>query len=192
MLASIMRKLAIMLAALVIAFGPPPVLAQNDKAGKASQSDNRGSSGKADKNEKSEPPGQSNKDARPEPPGQTKNSDKPEPPGQSNRDDRPSGGNDGSTTGSVPRRSDTPAPPSTGRSVTEELDEATQAVRSQEALPLARIVAVAESRSTGHVVNARLVRIDGVLLYQLTLLDVDGRSWREFYYARSGNPVVLP
>jgi len=36
------------------------------------------------------------------------------------------------------------------------------------------------------------VRVSGVLLYQLTLLDDAGHSWRVYYHALRGNPVVLP
>ena len=70
--------------------------------------------------------------------------------------------------------------------------EAQRAVETHQALPLARIVAVAATRSEGRVVNAKLMRIDDTLLYELTLLDETGRSWREYYYARTGNPVISP
>ena len=42
------------------------------------------------------------------------------------------------------------------------------------------------------MVNAKLLQIDDTLLYELTLLDETGRSWREYYYARTGNPVIIP
>jgi hypothetical protein len=122
------------------------------------------------------PPGQAADKA--EPPGQANRGDKPEPPGQA--------GGGPNTPGP-----DGNGPPGQGGAATEQ-DDAQRAVERHEALPLARIVAVAETRSSGHVINARLVRIDGVLLYQLTLLDDGGRSWREYYYARTGNPVVIP
>lgn len=71
-------------------------------------------------------------------------------------------------------------------------DEALRAVERREALPLAHIVAIAERRPAGgSVVNARLVRIRDFLLYQLTMLDDTGRSWRDYYYARSGNPAEI-
>lgn len=122
------------------------------------------------------PPGQAADKA--EPPGQANRGDKPEPPGQAGDGPNPPG-------------PDGNGPPGQGETATEQ-DDAQRAVERHEALPLARIVAVAETRSDGHVINARLVRIDGVLLYQLTLLDDGGRSWREYYYARTGNPVVIP
>lgn len=126
------------------------------------------------------PPGQATKSDKAEPPGQAKSEDKPEPP----RGPNPPG-----LDGAGPPGPDGNGPP--GQSNSAEQDDAQRAVENREALPLARIVAVAEGRSTGHVINARLVRVDGVLLYQLTLLDESGRSWREYYYARTGNPVII-
>ena len=125
------------------------------------------------------PPGQATKSGKAEPPGQAKSEDKPEPP----RGPNPPGPD-----GAGPPGPDGNGPP--GQSNSAEQDDAQRAVENREALPLARIVAVAEGRSTGHVINARLVRVDGVLLYQLTLLDESGRSWREYYYARTGNPAI--
>lgn len=104
------------------------------------------------------------------PPGQAAKPGQADPPGQAKKEDKPE-------------------PPGQGSAADQ--DEAQRAVETHEALPLARIVAVAETRSAGHVINARLVRVDGVLLYQLTLLDEDGRSWREYYHARTGHPVVI-
>jgi len=70
-------------------------------------------------------------------------------------------------------------------------DEAQQAVQEQAALPLAKIIKIAEGRQVGRVINARLLRVSGVLLYQLTRLDDGGNSWRDYYNAATGNPVVL-
>jgi len=74
--------------------------------------------------------------------------------------------------------------------VSSDQDAAQQAVRRHEAMPLARIIGIAERRTPARVINARLLRVSGVLLYQLTLLDKDGRSWRDYYAAASGNPVM--
>jgi len=71
-------------------------------------------------------------------------------------------------------------------------NEAQKAVEERRALPLAKIIKIAERRDKGTVINARLVRVSGVLLYQLTLLNDAGRSWRVYYHAQRGNPVVLP
>jgi hypothetical protein len=70
-------------------------------------------------------------------------------------------------------------------------DAAHSAVLRLEALPLAKIIKIAERRMAGRVINARLLRVSGVLLYQLTRLDEVGRSWRDYYNAATGNPVVL-
>jgi uncharacterized membrane protein YkoI len=127
--------------------------------------------GQVDKADKPDPPGQAKPD-KPQPPGQVKNGDKPQPPGQVKKGDGPAA-----------------APPGTAAA---EVDEAQQAVERHEALPLAKIITIAEAGTTGRVINARLVRIDSTLLYQLTFLDDAGRSWRAYYYARSGNPVNIP
>jgi hypothetical protein len=70
-------------------------------------------------------------------------------------------------------------------------DAAQQAVERLEALPLAKIVKIAERRAVGKVINARLLRVSGVLLYQLTRLDDGGKSWRDYYNAATGNPVLV-
>lgn len=71
-------------------------------------------------------------------------------------------------------------------------DAAQRAVQRREALPLSKIIGIAQKQTEGRVINARLLRVSGVLLYQLTILDGEGRSWRDYYSAASGNPVVLP
>ena len=70
-------------------------------------------------------------------------------------------------------------------------DDALRAVEEREALPLVRIVMIAKEMGAGRLVNARLVRIHGVLVYQLTLIDDAGRSRRDYYDARTGYPVDL-
>jgi hypothetical protein len=132
------------------------------------------------KNDKT-PPGQAIKSDKPEPPGQAKNADKPDPPGQSKNSGKanPPGLNkpdDSPGSAAVPSNTDA--------------DEAQRAVERHEALPLAKIIKIAEGQTTGRVIDARLVRASGVLLYQLTFLDDTGRSWRAYFYARSGNPVT--
>lgn len=169
----IMRTFAILMAALVMALAPPAASAKPDKT----------PPGQAVKAEKPTPPGQAKKPDKPEPPGQAKKpDDKPEPPGQTKKpDEKP-----------VPPGQAKKAEPPPAATPPDELTDVQRAVEAEEALPLARIIAVAATRSEGHVINARLVRINTVLLYQLTLLDDAGRSWREYYHARTGNPVVIP
>ncbi len=163
-----MRILAILLATLAMALSSPPALAKSDKI----------------------PPGQAAK-AKPEPAGQAKGKANPPgpdgngPPGQAGGGPNPPGPDGNGPPGQT-------GPEDGGGSASDQ-NAAQQAVEAKEALPLTRIMSIAQTRSAGgHVINARLVRIDGVLLYQLTMLDDDGRSWREYYYARTGNPVIIP
>jgi uncharacterized membrane protein YkoI len=120
--------------------------------------------GQAARAEDSDSPGQS---GQTDSSGSGKSQNKPEPPGQAKKPDGPP-----------------------GQAV--EFTDAQRAVETNQALPLARIVAVAATRSDGRVVNAKLIQIDNVLLYELTMLDETGRSWRDYYYARTGNPVIIP
>jgi uncharacterized membrane protein YkoI len=160
-----MKTLAIILATFAIALSPPAALAKTDKT----------PPGQEDKGDKPEPPGQTQQTTKPEPPGQVKNGDKPEPPGQMKN------GDTGPGIGATPYGS-----------TNDEIGEAQRAVERHEALPLAKIITIAEAGTTGRVINARLVRVDATLLYQLTFLDDAGRSWRAFFYARTGNPVTIP
>ena len=84
-----------------------------------------------------------------------------------------------------------PAAQSRSGPAIDEADLAKQAVDKHEALPLAKIIKIAEEQTTGRVIDARLVRVSTTLLYQLTFLDDTGRSWRAYFYARSGNPVTI-
>ena len=179
-----MRPLAILLAALAIALTPPAALAKNDKTppGQAAQS------------EKSEPPGQAKQPDKPDPPGQEKNADKPDPPGQDKNSGKPDAPgqdkNGGKSDAPGQNKGGDPAVKPSGPRATD-ADEAQRAVEQHEALPLAKIIKIAEGQTDGRVIDARLVRISGSLLYQLTFLDDTGRSWRAYFYARSGNPVNI-
>ena len=174
MMRSNMKNLAILLAVLAVALGPSAALAKNDKTppGLVANSDKPDPPGQTKQGDKSDPPGQTKQGDQHDPPGQNKGDDKSDPPGQTKN-------NDGSEA--------IPDDPSTA----EEVTEAQRAVASREALPLARIITIAETGTTGRVINARLTRVDGTLLYQLTFLDDSGRSWREYFYARTGNPVII-
>jgi uncharacterized membrane protein YkoI len=109
------------------------------------------------------------------------------PPGQAKKDDEPA---------KPPKKDPDPSgqEKKAGKSssaVPPDQDVAQSAVERLEALPLAKIIKVAEGRTAGKVINARLLRVSGVLLYQLTRLDDKGRTWRDYYNAATGNPVVL-
>jgi hypothetical protein len=114
--------------------------------------------------------------------------------GHANGQETGNGGNSGNASqGGKPEGS--PQPPHPANAVApgpKDQNEAQKAVEEHRALPLAKIIKIAEGRDKGEVINARLVRVSGVLLYQLTLLDDAGNSWRVYYHALRGNPVVLP
>ena len=167
-----MRNLAILLAVLAVALGPSAAWAKNDKT----------PPGQVVNADKPDPPGQTQQDDKPDPPGQTKQGDQHNPPGQGKQGDKPEPpGLTKNNNGTNP----------TGPSTADELRAAQRAVEAREALPLARIITIAQARTTGHVINARLTTVNGTLLYQLTFLDETGRSWREYFYARTGNPVII-
>lgn len=137
----------------------------------------------------------------PEPPGKAAQADKPDPPGQAAKaSPAPGKKGDGAPPGRGPAGDGPPGagpsgaaapPPDPATPSDAELDDLRRAVESHEALPLAQIARIAESRSDGRVIDAQLLTVQGVLLYRLTLLDDTGRSWREYYVARTGNPVKL-
>ena len=78
MIGAIMRTLAILMAALVMALGPQVALAKSDKS----------PPGQADKAEDSDGPGRSGQN---EPSGAEKSQNKPEPPGQAKKPGGPPG-----------------------------------------------------------------------------------------------------
>jgi hypothetical protein len=126
------------------------------------------------------PPGQSHvapgqPPSPPVPPGQAK-----EPPGQAKDHEPP---------GQAKKPGEGVAPGGSGVALSP--DEIRVALERRDALPLAEIVAIAESRRNARMINAELVEVDGFLLYLLTMLDETGHSWRDYYYARTGNPVTI-
>ena len=164
-----MKELAILLAVLAVALGPTAALARNDKT----------PPGQVVSDDGADSPGQTGQDDKPDPPGEAKQGDQHQPPGQARQDDKPD----------APGHAKAPA----GKfSTADELAQAQRAVQANGALPLARIISIAEALTTGHVINVRLTTISDLLLYQLTFLDDRGRSWREYFNARTGKPVVIP
>lgn len=132
--------------------------------------------------------------AKPGKPADTAKEDKPAPPGKPT-DDKPTPPGKAKETGE-PAGPGKAKPPPPGQTSTTgkgkpkpDQDAAQDAVQADQALPLVEIVKIAKSLKEGRVVNARLLRVNGVLLYQLTMLDESGHSWRDYYLARSGNPV---
>lgn len=165
MLGRMMRLTAIFVALLLLA-ATAPAWAKEDKATPS-------------------PPGQSEAHSPPrggEPNGHAPSGQDHTPPGQEKNKQTPPGQD----------KADGDVPPGQQHHPQAEQDEAQAAVESNDALPLARIVEIAQVSKAGRVIDAKLVRIDGFLLYELTMLDDDGRSWRDYYYARTGNPVTIP
>jgi hypothetical protein len=70
-------------------------------------------------------------------------------------------------------------------------DEALKAVRAGESLPLATLVEKAQRATGARVIDAKLVRIEGRLLYLLTTIDERGRVARSYWYGRTGNRVQV-
>lgn len=105
-------------------------------------------------------------------------------------------GGPGGNSGASPAQAASSGPPTgypaSKPGASSDQDAAQRAVLRHEALPLSKIIGIAEKLTEGRVINARLLRVSGVLLYQLTVLNSEGRSWRDYYSAASGNPVVLP
>jgi hypothetical protein len=176
-----MRTLAILLAALAFGLVAPALAAPPDHAG--------GPGGNPAGPGPTAPPS-------PEPPptpSSPATSPPPTSPGQAKKDGAPEGqgkAKPGKAVNEPPgqakksQNANRPAAPT-------DQNEAQQAVENEQALPLAQIIKIAERRTPGRVINARMLTVSGVLLYQVTLLDDDGRSWRNYYLAKSGNPVVL-
>lgn len=71
-------------------------------------------------------------------------------------------------------------------------DDALVAVQRREAVPLEQIMGGLRQRSAGQVVDAALIRRDGVLYYRLTVLDPSGQVNALFFLARTGQPVERP
>lgn len=66
---------------------------------------------------------------------------------------------------------------------------ARDAVESQRALPLENILGAVREVSDGKPIDARLIEVGGFLLYEVRVLEADGRVRRLYYYAKSGLPV---
>ena len=60
------------------------------------------------------------------------------------------------------------------------------AVESGSAIPLETLLPDVRTRTGGEVIDAKLQRSQGALLYAVTVLTPAGKVIREYYYARSG------
>ena len=63
---------------------------------------------------------------------------------------------------------------------------AREAVKKREVLSLATVTALVAETTKGRVLDVELVRLAGVYLYEVTVLEPDGRLHKLYYNARSG------
>lgn len=68
-------------------------------------------------------------------------------------------------------------------------EAALQAVKSDRALPLDKIIALAKQYTNGEIIDAQLVTVRGFLLYDLKVLDAKGDVGDLYFYAVSGKIV---
>ena len=70
--------------------------------------------------------------------------------------------------------------------VPKDQDVAREAVKNREVLSLAAVTALVGDTTKGRVLDVELVRLAGVYLYEVTVLEPDGRLHKLYYNARSG------
>lgn len=63
---------------------------------------------------------------------------------------------------------------------------AREAVKKHEVLPLEAVTALVAKTSTGRVLDVQLVRYEGIYVYEVTVLEADGRLRKLYFNARSG------
>lgn len=68
-------------------------------------------------------------------------------------------------------------------------ENALNAVRSNAALPLDRIMQIARQQTDAEIIDAQLISVRGFLLYDLKLLDAKGDVSHLYFYAKSGRIV---
>ena len=66
---------------------------------------------------------------------------------------------------------------------------ALQAVRANRALPLEDILVRARLMADGEIIDAQLVQIRSILVYEIKVLTRNGSVSQLYFYARSGAPV---
>lgn len=77
----------------------------------------------------------------------------------------------------------------TGNQVTKvprDQNVAREAVKNREVLPLATVTGLVGETTKGRVLDVELVRLASVYLYEITVLEPDGRLHKLYYDARSG------
>lgn len=78
----------------------------------------------------------------------------------------------------------TPLPPEPDAELSQ--SDVLAAVESGSAIPLETLLPDVRTRTGGEVIDAKLQRSQGALLYAVTVLTPAGKVIREYYYARSG------
>ena len=74
-------------------------------------------------------------------------------------------------------------------SLTLSQEAALEAVRMRRALPLEDILLRAQLMTDGDVIDAQLIAVQDVLLYEIKVLSKAGNVSELYFYARSGLPV---
>lgn len=70
--------------------------------------------------------------------------------------------------------------------VPKDQDVAREAVKKREVLSLDTVTALVGETTKGRVLDVELVRLASVYLYEVTVLEPDGRLYKLYYNARSG------
>lgn len=70
--------------------------------------------------------------------------------------------------------------------VPKDQDVAREAVKNREVLSLAAVTALVGETTRGRVLDVELVRLAGAYLYEVTVLEPDGRLHKLYYNARTG------
>ena len=115
--------------------------------------------------------------------------DKPEKPEKTEKLGPSQESGQGSTVAAGKADADIPAVPVASDHQALDQQQALDAVESGKAMPLAEIVAAFTGAGLGEVIDADLVTISGILLYQLRIIDTEGVVRTIYYDAKSGRAV---
>ena len=63
---------------------------------------------------------------------------------------------------------------------------AREAVKKHQVLPLEAVTELVGKTSTGRVLDVQLIRYEGIYVYEVTVLEADGRLHKVYFNARSG------
>ena len=134
--------------------------------------------------------GQDNGQGNPHSPEPSVPSSSPEPSATAPSVSSPSAPSTTDATTGLPSAASVPfasvASPSSGTGTDQ--DVAVRAVEDLRALPLETIAKKVHQNTPGEIIDARLITVDGFLLYEVKVLE-GSRLTVDYYYARSGNKV---